>query len=287
MKMGVNAKLTAGLRYTKAVEQSLNLVSGYSLASFGDALPGDLGWALVLKPEIINSQYELRSYDGSQIAYGSDTSDNEFLMSVIQYGSGSTVATVAYELQNPPYFQALFQGMATRPLSTDLDSWQTVTQNYLQGDGTSYGMQQLFTLTGTLGSTGWKQIESATTNANTYTTNAGFTASAKLLGFSTSASVNYAMKITSQTSLQSSLGFYYKPAGVRRVRRLCFDHVRGPFDSRPEQRCRRVQCSLDQRRHPKSPKAQTMVSLLSLLSHQHNNHHQEALSRESRREHVY
>ena len=163
---------------------------------------------MVLKPQIINNQFVLKSYDGSALAYGSDTSGDEFTVYLIQYGSGSTVELYAYKLQSPSAgysYSPIFEGMAARPLSTDIVSWQTVVQ-----DNPSYSKTiTLPTVSGAVGVATTLTIVETTTNAQTYSPSAKLSASAEKLGFEVEADVEFSMEIQTTTTMTKSLGFNY------------------------------------------------------------------------------
>lgn len=210
----VGTRLSAALKYTKENEKEYEIKSSYSLHSFTDDVPGDLGWALVLKPEIMNQQYVLHAYDGSALSYGDDTSGDEFGVSVITYGDGTTISPYPYKLEDPTStddgfsWADAFTGMTARPLSTDIPGWQTVTEEYATGSS-DYIPYRLPSFTGAAGVTSGEEICETTTSSQSYSPSASFSASAKLLGFDVDAKIAFSMKISTTTTMSGSLGFYY------------------------------------------------------------------------------
>lgn len=208
LSIGLSAKLSAGLKYTKDTRTSSSTSTKISLFNYTQDPHGDLGWVLVLKPEILNDGYLIKAYDRHAISYGGETSTDALRLSTIQYGPGSSVVTYAYRLDNPTStysYAAIFEGMAPRPLSTDIVAWQSV----LQTDPSYKTLYQLPTVSGTLGEKGNITIVRTTADGSTYSPSASFSAEASKLGFTFGASVAFSMDIKTTTSMMYSLGFNY------------------------------------------------------------------------------
>ncbi len=216
-KGGWKAKLSFGLEYTRGSTTSATVTRSDSFQNFTHDPPGDMGWVLVLKPEMINDQYVLRAWDGSGLSYGTDTAVDQVMASVINYGPGTELTYYSYYLQDPsawiggsnPY-PDIFKGMKARPLSTDVVGWEdavnTVDPSYKVGPP----------LPGVGGGIGGKShitIVETTTDTTSITPSASFSGSVKSLGFNTSAgfegTVDYSMDFETKTSMEYSLGWYY------------------------------------------------------------------------------
>ena len=233
---GFQAKLSGGLKYTKETKNSSTSYTGLTFSSYPDTPPGDLGWVLVLKPEIINDQYVLRSWNGKQLAYDGDTS-REFAASTIVYGDDTTIESYQYYLDDPskPFGEGdttteIFKGMEPRHLSTDVCYWQHVVDTlspsykvYLNETGAN----PLIKFWGNLGTLITVSKTETTAEGETWSPSAGFTASASKLGFGIEGSVNFSMDIKTTTTMTKALGFeYHLPACPQPiVGYTCISHV--------------------------------------------------------------
>jgi hypothetical protein len=202
---------------TSLLQTSFTKTVGNQLSNYSASPPGVLGWLLLLQPEIKNDVYVLRSYANKPLAYGSDTSGNELAMSLLSYGSGTEVVLWPYDLRNPANSSApigtnntSLDGMATRALSTEIETWQDIGNNYVANNNTSYTTVSILPqIEGTEGNNFSQSYEKNVTNVSTFSPSASFTASAKLLGFDVSDEINFSMDISATTSLQTTLGFNY------------------------------------------------------------------------------
>lgn len=222
-------KLSAGLKSTQESGQSDSITTQWKLYSFTDNTttpkekPGDLGWLLVLKPEIVTSQYIVTAFDGNPLAYcyNSDcssktTEEEEMRLILITWGPGTFIELLPYYLQNPSAPigddpingpRALLEGMAARPLSTDLAAWQQIFHH----DPSYYLSTDLPTIPGSLNVQVNETFSETVNDAHTWSVNAGFSASAKKMGlinFGEELNVNFSMDIKTTTVMSYSLGFW-------------------------------------------------------------------------------
>jgi hypothetical protein len=233
---GFQSKLSGGLKYTKETKNSSTSTTGLTFSSYPDVPPGDLGWVLVLKPEIINDQYVLRSWNGNLLAYDGDSS-REFTASTIVYGDDTTIESYQYYLEDPPKpfgeddtTTEIFRGMEPRHLSTDVCYWKTVVDTL----SPSYkvflneaGANPLLKFWGNLGTLVTVSKTETTAKGETWSPSAGFTASASKLGFGIEGSVSFSMDIKTTTTMTKALGFeYHLPACPQPiVGYTCISHV--------------------------------------------------------------
>jgi hypothetical protein len=90
-KGGWKTKLTGGVKYTKTTQTSNTYSVGQVLKTYNDTVPGQLGWVVLIIPDINNDSYVLKAYDGHALAYGGDTSGDEVTAYLITYGPRTTV----------------------------------------------------------------------------------------------------------------------------------------------------------------------------------------------------
>jgi len=216
--IGVKTQLAAGLKQSKETGKTYSVTTAMTLTSDRDTeSQGGLGWVMVMKPEILNDRYTLRSYDRQLPAY--DFITDPYQLSVITYGEGTTVQFYEYFLDDPTRhykgetYADVFAGMAPRPLSTDVFSWGRLAD-------TSYS--DIFKISGELGlfnplklmrvSTTVSQdfaISAGTAQTEASEATASFSVSASALGFEVEDTVNYSVNISTTTAMTQSLGFHY------------------------------------------------------------------------------
>ena len=228
-------KLSAGLKSTQEIGRSDSTTTLIKLYSFTDNTtltpkenPGDLGWLMVLKPEIVTSQYIVTAFDGNPLTYcyNSDcssktTEDEEMRLILITWGPGSFIELLPYYLQNPSDpigddpingSRTLLEGMAARPLSTDLAAWQQIYHH----DPSYYLSTNLPTVPGSLNVQVNETFSETVNNAHTWSANAGFSASAKKMGlinFGEELNINFSMDVKTTTVMSYSLGFWLNLPG--------------------------------------------------------------------------
>jgi hypothetical protein len=238
---GWTAKLSAAVKYTKETKNQNTSTTSLGFSSWGDSTPGDLGWVLVLTPEIVNNPYILKSWDGNCLAYGTNICEegaDEFGVSAITYGDGSIIKAYAYKLVDPsePFNEnsnpTIFAGMAGREVSTDLNYWaadidtlNSSYSKYVNDDGGN----PLPLVWSSLGESTALTVEAGTSQAETWSPSAGFTVSAKKLGFisfGTEVSANFSMDIQTTTTMTGSLGFtYHLPKCTEEQTGYCYPQV--------------------------------------------------------------
>lgn len=223
-KYRFQGKLSAGLKYTHESATSDTITTKLRLYSYTDnsqppvakANPGDLGWVLVLKPEIVSTQFIVKAFDGHALFY--DAFADEMRLILLQYGPGTYIKEYAYFLNDPaaPFpgtppdtYPVIFDGMTPRPLSTDLTAWRQISHS----DWSSYKLgTKLPTIQGGVNSFAEQQIVQTVSSAETWSPSASFTVSAAKLGFvnfGVEATANFSMDIKTATSMSQSLGFFY------------------------------------------------------------------------------
>jgi len=123
----------------------------------------------------------------------------------------------AYYLQEPSdpiegtpadTYPEIFEGMAARPLSTDIVGWQAAMKTV----DPSYVSYTLPTVSSTIGEKSDTTIVETTTDVTSITPSAGFSVSGAKLGFiswGAEVSVDFSMDIETKTSMKYSLGWKY------------------------------------------------------------------------------
>ena len=227
------AKLSAGVKQaqesstTKSYTETNSLTS-YHYPDYEDpARMGNLGWAIVLKPELKNNQYVLKSWDWIDMAY--DGTIEELRMTVISYGDKTSIEEMQYFLDYPSHpfggcpegwisgpscdtTPAILAGMEPRSLSTDIAYWENAVICHADStcDDPSYSVAYaLNAIHGTQSDKSSDTYVTEATEANTSSFNAGFSIKAQALGFSEEGSVNFSQEIKTSTSMTQSLGFWY------------------------------------------------------------------------------
>ncbi|MGK2904789.1 MAG: hypothetical protein ACSLFH_00355 [Desulfuromonadales bacterium] len=216
-----SAKLSAGLKYTKDTKNQNTSITSLDFSSYADTTPGDLGWVLLLTPEIINNPYILKAWDGHCLGYGTDFCGDEFGVSSITYGDGTTIGYFPYHLVDPPApfgtdeNPAIFKGMAPRNVSSDVLYWKdTLDLNAPSYSGylNEYKANPIPPVMGGLGATYASTTIATTSQAETWSPSAGFSVSTQKLGFisfGTEVNANFSMDIQTTTTMTKSLGFKY------------------------------------------------------------------------------
>lgn len=217
----LSAKFSSGFSYKEEHSKTFTFTETHSLYSFTDGTatpkpnPGDLGWVLVLQPEIDSNQYILKSYSGDGLAY--DEITDEFRVILIEYGDQTAVRSLPYYLENPaapmggsdPYPE-IFEGMATRPLSTDMAGWEGVRDYYSQQNPSVIILNALPTIRGSAGDDIGQTTAATVQDAETLSSNASASVSASYLGIlGVEGNVNYSMDIKTTTTMTRSIGFKY------------------------------------------------------------------------------
>ncbi len=242
----LKTKLTAGLKYTKTTSSNSTTSKGITLKTYNDATPGRLGWLVVLIPEILNDSYVLKSYDGTALHYEGDPSTDEITVNLLTYGDNTRVDLIDYYLDNPSLAigedegnssRTLMEGMAARPLSNvipngiETKGWKGVTEDYSQmsvspscpwdvtnlmtlvdPDASNSGYKDLI-LHSTGGESSTYSVTYSTTEGETWSPSASFTASWEKAGFlffsGGEFNVNWTMDISTTSTMTSKLGFQY------------------------------------------------------------------------------
>jgi hypothetical protein len=230
-KATVESKLAAGLNYTKGTGENDSTTITYTFGSFMNEAPNDTGWALVLKPEIINSGYIQYSYKGLSggplhyDGYVGEPDGDVLRLSVITYGGGTYLDVYPYLLNSPAEgksYSSAFEGMSIRPLGTDVVAWQYA----MKLTDPSYTKKYTFPTFGGAPSVNANQkIIHTETDAETWSPNANFTAKAGALGFSVEGNVNFKMDISTKTTMTESLAFWYRVPLCDSTTTCCVDHM--------------------------------------------------------------
>jgi len=208
-----------------------------------DKTPGDTGWLLLLRPHIINSAYLLYSWKGKEpgplhydgyVPPAGDEDNDVLRLSIITYGDRSTLDLWPYRLKDPTSvfdYGPQLRGMGTRPLSTKLqctgDGNETCEtwQNTLKSDPSYKVGYTLLNLPGHITTESHLNIVKTTTDASTSSATASFTAGAEALGFGVSTTVDFNMDITTSTSMEFGLGFWYVLPLCDETVACCLDRV--------------------------------------------------------------
>ena len=212
--VNTQAKLSAGVKHSNEQTRGTAVYQTDTLRSYNYlSAPGELGWALFLKPKYLTAQYILKGYDGSPLSYDGNT--DELRVSLITYdGPNTTLQKKAFYLNEPSGCMGgtdcsteIFTGMMPTPLSRDICAWDvpvTSTGYYtIPEDGYLPSVQS------TQGDLSKVTYTQTTTEGVTNGFNAGFTASAGAFGFTAEGNVTYAMDFKTTTSMTQSLGFGY------------------------------------------------------------------------------
>ena len=238
--VGVKSELTSGLHYTKTTSSSSTATLSLTGVSFMRKPPGDMGWLLLLRPHIINSAYLLYSWKGTESGplrydgYAGEADNDVLRLSILTYGERTSLDLWPYKLQAPTSgfdYGPQLEGMKPRPLSTKLrcvgdgnttcENWQ----NTLKSDPSYHVGYTLLNLPGHISTESHLNIVEAITNASTLSTNASFTTSAEALGFGVSTTVDFNMDITTTTSMELGLGFWYVLPDCDGTAACCLDRV--------------------------------------------------------------
>ncbi len=231
-KATVESKLAAGLSYTKGTGSQYTTNITYTFGSFMNEEPNDTGWAVVLKPEIINSAYILYSYKGLSggplhyDGYVGDEPDGDVLrMSVIMYGDKTFLDVYPYLLETPwegMTYSSAFVGMAARPLGTDVVAWKDAIKKIDPSYTVKY---EFLTFGGAPTANSITRIIDTETDTKTWSPNANFSAKASALGFGVEGNVNFKMDISTETIMTQSLGFTYRVPLCDSTTSCCVDHM--------------------------------------------------------------
>jgi hypothetical protein len=241
----VKLKLSAGVKYTKISNTSGTTSKGIVLKTYNDVVPGELGWVVVLIPEILNDPYTLKAYDRHALAYSGDTSGDELSVSLIRYGQRTKVDLKAYYLDNPSgaiggdeqnNSRKILDGMAARPLDDDITGdgtttfgWRGATDYYTKNARTGsnpngpFSIVDLSTLNdfkqyvdlqlwSTLGESAAYSLTASTTDGHTWSPSASFSVSVDKLGFINfggEAAFNFSADIKTTSTMTTKLGFQY------------------------------------------------------------------------------
>jgi len=116
------------------------------------------------------------------------------------------------QLEQLYVLRTLLEGMAARPLSTDLAAWQQIYHH----DPSYYLSTNLPTVPGSLNVQVNETFSETVNNAHTWSANAGFSASAKKMGlinFGEELNINFSMDVKTTTVMSYSLGFWLNLPG--------------------------------------------------------------------------
>ena len=245
-KGGWKMKFTAGVKYTKTSQTSGSASKAVTLKSYNDPVPGRSGWLVLLIPEIINDEYILKAYDGHALFYEGDPSGDEVTVNLITYGPDTLVDLKVYYLDNPSLAiggdevhssRKLLEGMAARPFSNDIagngintTGWLGVTSDYTQclesagscpwevkilqtKENTTDTVLKDLLLWSTAGESSAYSITYSTTEGETWSPSASFTATADKIGKiwigGGELNVSWNMDISSTSTMTAKLGFQY------------------------------------------------------------------------------
>jgi len=223
-------KWSSAVTFTKSTETSGSYASSKEFKNFDLTPPGDLGWLVVLKPEIVNDPYLLRAYDQHPLAFSGDTSGNEVVVSLITYGPGTSLDYVSYYLTAPGTQYGTnapaphLEGMAARPSDTDFRGWMGLADYYRYTTGVwtpvtlqttnSTGALTTMKIEGSPGTSTHYTYIYSTTVAGTAGGDENFSLSGKNVGLAwtggAGVSFNLSLESTTTTTLTGELGFQYE-----------------------------------------------------------------------------